>query len=48
MIAGMILILAMGLVPGAAAAADVPVPNGYSDTMKWYSRAAEAGDAQAQ
>lgn len=34
--------------PVGVRAADIPVPDGYLDALGWYSRAAEAGDAEAQ
>jgi len=39
-------LLALALAPGAARGVDPPAS--YGDAMRWYERAAEAGDAKAQ
>lgn len=39
--------LTVGLILPPPAAAQVPVPDGYSEAMGWYRRAADAGDPKA-
>ena len=40
--------VALGTSPPSAAADQVPVPETYGDAMRWYQRAAEAGNPRAQ